>query len=82
MGKSTISMAIFNSYVYVYQRVYHIKSHETTLNHHKLPWNPIQNDHFLRLLFQKTNHPGPSGLTGPQGGIRGGHLGMGWAFQA
>ena len=31
MGKSTIFMAIFNSYVTNYQRVYPIKSHKTTI---------------------------------------------------
>ena len=30
MGKSTISMAIFNSFLYVYQRVAPKKKHETT----------------------------------------------------
>ena len=31
MGKSTISMAIFNSYVRVYQRINHKNKHETTI---------------------------------------------------
>ena len=30
MGKSTISMAIFNSFLYVYQRVYHFKLRKST----------------------------------------------------
>ena len=36
MGKSIISMAIFNSYILVYQRVYPIN---IPLNHYKIPLN-------------------------------------------
>ena len=39
MGTSTISMAIFNSFLYVYQRVYPIN---IPLNHYKIPLNPIK----------------------------------------
>ena len=39
MGKSTISMVIFNSYVTNYQRVYPIN---IPLNHYKIPLNPYK----------------------------------------
>ena len=42
MGKSTISMAIFNSKLFVYQRVYPINiplnPYKIPLNHHKIPF--------------------------------------------
>ena len=36
MGQLTISMAIFNSFLYVYQRIYPIN---IPLNHYKIPLN-------------------------------------------
>ena len=39
MGKSTISMAIFNGFLYVHQRVYPIN---IPLNHYKISLNPIK----------------------------------------
>ena len=46
MGKLTISMAIFNSKLLVYQRVYPINiplnPYKIPLNHHKIPLNPYK----------------------------------------
>jgi len=48
VGKSTISMAIFNSYVSHYQRVYPIN---IPLNHYKVPLN-----HYKILLNHYKSH--------------------------
>jgi hypothetical protein len=48
MGKSTISTAIFNSYLYVYQRV-HLKKHGGSVDH----WFPHSNDCFgVSVIFR------------------------------
>ena len=44
MGKSTISMAFFNSYVSHYQRVYPIHN---PLNHYKAPLNSNTSQFFM-----------------------------------
>ena len=48
IGKSTISMAIFNSYVNVYQRVYPIN---IPLNHYKIPLNHFKSNVFPMAYY-------------------------------
>ena len=53
MGKSTISMVIFNSELLVYQRVYNMKYH-----HHSPIYFPFLNDIFFGMYGpQFQTHP-------------------------
>ena len=56
MGKSTISMAIFNRFLLVYQRVYPIN---IPLNHYKIPLNPIKPPFSYGFPMVSQVFPGP-----------------------
>jgi hypothetical protein len=68
MGKSTISMAIFNSYVTNYQRVHW--SFPISINPHKAPRNLHKPYHFLATYppFQAAQQPGRGSCGHPQPG--------------
>ena len=51
MAKSTISMAIFNSYLYVYQRVTNPRSWMNPFFFHLLRSNPTLENHGARAMF-------------------------------
>ena len=53
MGKSTISMAIFNSFLYVHQRVYLIN---IPLNHYKIPLNHHKSHDTRGFVHQRNSY--------------------------
>ena len=57
MGKSTISMAMFNSYLYVYQRVY---PSNIPLNHYKIPLNHHKSHDTRGFVHQRNSYVIPT----------------------
>ena len=93
MGKSTISMAIYHSFLLVYQRVYPIN---IPLNHYKIPWNHLfipLNHYFYPMMYQAGYHvfslPGrvlnidalPGAMCGTGGHVQSLHVAGGGSLQ-
>jgi len=56
MGKSTMSMTMFNSFLYVYQMVSSITPIKITIKSHS---NPMENHHFQWVISLNPSHGHP-----------------------